>query len=214
MYREHQRVGKPIFIAFAAFLGLALSSSARAGIIQYRVEGTFDTGSLAGLDYLEIFTFDDSSKPDVLGSVPWTTEMLSYSLDVESLSKHWTLADWPMEHTFSQWVDTNGFLNSRAYTATPGPPGDPPGNPPAFTEFLDDGQPNSRTYHVKWYDWSKWNTFQTDSIGFDPTVTITAVPEPTPAFSLLALGILGTATTLKRKLKPSQSTEKEIEKGG
>jgi hypothetical protein len=41
-----------------------------------------------------------------------------------------------------------------------------------------------------------------------------AVPEPTSILSLLALGTLGAASTLKRKLKPSQSTEKETTKVG
>ncbi|WP_419546902.1 PEP-CTERM sorting domain-containing protein [Microcystis sp.] len=39
-----------------------------------------------------------------------------------------------------------------------------------------------------------------------------AVPEPSSILSLLALGTLGAASTLKRKLKPSQSTEKETTK--
>ena len=38
---------------------------------------------------------------------------------------------------------------------------------------------------------------------------ITPVPEPTSTLSLLALGTLGAASTLKRKLKPSKSREKE-----
>ena len=42
----------------------------------------------------------------------------------------------------------------------------------------------------------------------------TVVPEPTSTLSLLALGTLGAASTLKRKLKPSQSTEKETTKVG
>ncbi|MFN7909782.1 MAG: PEP-CTERM sorting domain-containing protein, partial [Microcystis sp.] len=37
-------------------------------------------------------------------------------------------------------------------------------------------------------------------------------PEPSTILSLLALGTLGAASTLKRKLKPSQSTEKETTK--
>jgi hypothetical protein len=41
-----------------------------------------------------------------------------------------------------------------------------------------------------------------------------AVPEPTSTLSLLALGTLGTASTLKRKLKSSKSTEKEKTKVG
>ncbi|MDJ0545043.1 MAG: PEP-CTERM sorting domain-containing protein, partial [Microcystis sp. M53601_WE4] len=41
-----------------------------------------------------------------------------------------------------------------------------------------------------------------------------AVPEPTSILGLLALGTLGAASTLKRKLKPSKSTEKETTKIG
>ncbi len=37
---------------------------------------------------------------------------------------------------------------------------------------------------------------------------ITVVPEPASTLSILALGTLGAASTLKRKLKPSKSTEK------
>lgn len=46
------------------------------------------------------------------------------------------------------------------------------------------------------------------------TYTAKAVPVPEPAstISLLALGTLGAASTLKRKLKSSKSTEKELEK--
>ncbi len=40
------------------------------------------------------------------------------------------------------------------------------------------------------------------------------VPEPTSTLSLLALGTIGAASTLKRKLKPSQSIEKETTKVG
>ena len=39
-----------------------------------------------------------------------------------------------------------------------------------------------------------------------------SVPEPTSILSLLALGTLGAASTLKRKLKNSKSTEKETKK--
>lgn len=41
-----------------------------------------------------------------------------------------------------------------------------------------------------------------------------AVPENSSSVSLLALGTLGAASTLKRKLKPSKSTEKETTKVG
>ncbi len=42
----------------------------------------------------------------------------------------------------------------------------------------------------------------------------TKVPEPTSTLSLLALSTLGAASTLKRKLKPSQSIENETTKVG
>jgi hypothetical protein len=38
------------------------------------------------------------------------------------------------------------------------------------------------------------------------------IPEPTSTLGLLAIGTLGAASTLKRKLKPSKSTEKESTK--
>ncbi len=41
-----------------------------------------------------------------------------------------------------------------------------------------------------------------------------SVPEPSSTLSLLALGTIGAASTLKRKLKPSQSIEKETTKVG
>ncbi|MCC5613112.1 PEP-CTERM sorting domain-containing protein [Nostoc sp. CHAB 5834] len=37
-----------------------------------------------------------------------------------------------------------------------------------------------------------------------------SVPEPTSTLAFLALGTLGAASTLKRKLKPFKSTEKEL----
>ncbi|MFM6325936.1 MAG: PEP-CTERM sorting domain-containing protein [Microcystis sp.] len=40
------------------------------------------------------------------------------------------------------------------------------------------------------------------------------IPEPTSTLSLLALGTVGAASTLKRKLKPSKSTKKETTKVG
>jgi hypothetical protein len=41
------------------------------------------------------------------------------------------------------------------------------------------------------------------------SLTIVNVPEPTSTISLLALGTLGAASTLKRKLKPSTSSKKD-----
>jgi hypothetical protein len=43
---------------------------------------------------------------------------------------------------------------------------------------------------------------------------VKCVPEPSTILSLLSLGTLGAVSTLKRKLKPSQSTEKETTKVG
>jgi hypothetical protein len=43
---------------------------------------------------------------------------------------------------------------------------------------------------------------------------VTPIPEPTSTLGLFALGTLGAASTLKRKLKPSKSTEKETAKVG
>jgi len=45
-------------------------------------------------------------------------------------------------------------------------------------------------------------------------VSLVHTPEPTSVLSLFALGTLGAASTLKRKLKPSKSTEKETTKVG
>ncbi|NES70143.1 MAG: PEP-CTERM sorting domain-containing protein [Okeania sp. SIO2D1] len=41
---------------------------------------------------------------------------------------------------------------------------------------------------------------------------VKGIPEPSSTLSLLALGTLGAASTLKRKFKPSNSTEKDLEK--
>jgi hypothetical protein len=44
------------------------------------------------------------------------------------------------------------------------------------------------------------------------TLNQVTVPEPSSILSLLALGTLGAASTLKRKLKSSKSSEKETTK--
>ena len=75
--------------------------------------------------------------------------------------------------------------------------------------------------------------FSSTPIGFDPSVGFitdspingdvsvvasqlitAATPEPTSTLSLLALGTLGAASTIKRKLKKSKSTEKDTTKVG
>ncbi len=48
----------------------------------------------------------------------------------------------------------------------------------------------------------------------EPPPPLAKTPEPTSTLSFLALGTLGAVSTLKRKLKPSQSTEKETIKVG
>jgi hypothetical protein len=66
---------------------------------------------------------------------------------------------------------------------------------------------------------SKFFPDTTTAMGLKSLVTVDEippepVPEPTSTLSLLALGTLGAASTLKRKLKPSQSTDKETTKVG
>lgn len=58
-----------------------------------------------------------------------------------------------------------------------------------------------------------------DFFGFDDMTVgdlqqVQPTPEPTNLLGLIALGTLGAASTLKRQLKPSKSTEKEITKVG
>ena len=57
-------------------------------------------------------------------------------------------------------------------------------------------------------------TIVTLAPGQEIVVQAASVPEPSSTLSLLALGTLGAASTLKRKLKPSKSTEKEPTKVG
>ncbi len=57
------------------------------------------------------------------------------------------------------------------------------------------------------------NTFKNNFDGqLDGVISQKPTPESSTTISLLALGTLGAASTLKRKLKPSQSTEKETTK--
>lgn len=51
--------------------------------------------------------------------------------------------------------------------------------------------------------------FYPNSPGIESRILVAAVPEPTSTLTLLALGTLGAASTIKRKLKPSKSSEKE-----
>ncbi|WP_293070974.1 PEP-CTERM sorting domain-containing protein [Okeania sp. SIO2B3] len=60
------------------------------------------------------------------------------------------------------------------------------------------------------------NTVGANSYDVDANIRVEKVsqtaPEPTSVFGLLTLGTLGAASTLKRKLKSSKSTDKELEK--
>jgi hypothetical protein len=56
------------------------------------------------------------------------------------------------------------------------------------------------------------NGFVIERVTVDTTVT--TVPESSSTFGLFTLGTLGVASTLKRKLKSSKSTEKETTKIG
>ncbi len=203
-----RHLGRAILCAtcLSTLLALGLGEPAQANPVRYTVSGVFDTGSLMGKRYLESFTFDDAGRPAVLGSTPWTTPLLDFHLEVESQTKVWSLADWPLEHFFSMWIDPAGFTNSRAYVSTPGPLG----NPPAFAEFHDDGAPHSRTEHVKWYDWSVWNTRQTDSLDEDPLVFIAKVPEPVSiALVLLALLLVGGQGLARRRGRTRQGRDRD-----
>jgi len=55
-------------------------------------------------------------------------------------------------------------------------------------------------------------TAGTNPTGLGSLYSVCKVPEPSTSLSILALGTLGAASTLNRKLKPSKSTEKEATK--
>jgi hypothetical protein len=59
-----------------------------------------------------------------------------------------------------------------------------------------------------------FNVVALDNLRFNAGGAPEPVPEPSSTLSFLALGTLGAASTLKRKLKPSKSTEKEKTKVG
>jgi hypothetical protein len=64
---------------------------------------------------------------------------------------------------------------------------------------------------VLFFQWEGGNVGDTVTVSSLYEV-IATVPETSTVLSLLTLGTLGAASTLKRKLKPSQSTEKETTK--
>jgi hypothetical protein len=59
------------------------------------------------------------------------------------------------------------------------------------------------------------NTFENNFDGqVDGVISSKPIPESSSVLSLLALGTLGAASTLKRQIKPSKSSEKETTKVG
>jgi hypothetical protein len=81
-------------------------------------------------------------------------------------------------------------------------------------DLINGGQVTFKDIHLKLTGVQGIYTFDQVSVGVDAddVVPVPPVPEPSSILSLLALGTLGAASTLKRKLKPSQSTEKETTK--
>jgi len=70
-----------------------------------------------------------------------------------------------------------------------------------------------RLSKVLFFQWEGGNVGDTVTVSSLYEV-IATVPEPSSILSLLTLGTLGAASTLKRKLKPSKPTEKETTKVG
>ncbi len=89
-------------------------------------------------------------------------------------------------------------------------------NWPTLNEFYDGmggGDPNATPPNSMPPKISKKFKFFNNDMAFK-LLPQSRIPEPTSTLSLLALGTLGAASTLKRKLKSSQSTEKETTKVG
>ncbi|WP_242034730.1 PEP-CTERM sorting domain-containing protein [Microcystis flos-aquae] len=90
---------------------------------------------------------------------------------------------------------------------------------PSQVQLTDPHEPTNHLDLFK-FSYKKFNPGDFTDASFDIknksgwvlSVNFTHVPEPSTILSLLALGTLGAASTLKRKLKPSQSTEKETTK--
>lgn len=75
-------------------------------------------------------------------------------------------------------------------------------------ELLPDADYSVTSYSCTTLD----NLNSCGSENYTVSFKVIKTPEPSTILSLLALGTLGAASTLKRKLKPSQSTEKETTK--
>jgi hypothetical protein len=98
------------------------------------------------------------------------------------------------------------------------------GQPVTYTNWYEpSGEPNN-SHNEDWtiMNWvfpGQWNDYYPldipDYMGerYRGIIEV-STPEPTSTLSLLALGTLGAASTLKRKLKPSKPTTKELEKVG
>jgi hypothetical protein len=72
--------------------------------------------------------------------------------------------------------------------------------------------PNADYYVISYSCTTLDNRNSCGSEDYTASFKVIKTPEPTSILSLLALGTLGAASTLKRKLKPSKSTEKETTK--
>ena len=84
-----------------------------------------------------------------------------------------------------------------------------------FGRVISDSFPTShRPVHRDFYTFSFYRSMAPQNTVIRLTGVHVHVPEPTSTLSLLALGTLGAASTLKRKLKPSQSIKKETTKVG
>jgi hypothetical protein len=73
------------------------------------------------------------------------------------------------------------------------------------------GLPSVGSFNTSWIETSL-GLWTEDFGSWGVRVSAVGVPEPTSVLGLLALGTLGAASILQRKLKQSKSVEKELEK--
>ncbi|NET44748.1 MAG: PEP-CTERM sorting domain-containing protein [Okeania sp. SIO2B3] len=77
--------------------------------------------------------------------------------------------------------------------------------------YTENGNSSFLSFNSNILDLSNNLTISAISTG-EVSVDGKKIPEPTSVLSLLAIGTLGAASTLKRKLKSSKSAEKDLEK--
>jgi hypothetical protein len=103
-----------------------------------------------------------------------------------------------------------GFSGSgNVVESPPPPPPTPPRPPKTFSGQLDLVNPSC---NVNLGNSLSSSNCVIGSQNITAKLKVARTPEPTSTLSLLALGTLGAASTLKRKLKPSKSSEKETTK--